>query len=135
MNAEIERGVCGSASAISRNHRHGTTTEPQVTNPSRSRNPRFGAHRLIVQACDESLAGQHRDMFPLHVWMTHDLIRARGSVTASFGKRAFLVRAIPCPAMFEQRHKIIHDGVALGSPARAKARMPSRVAVRPRVGR
>src|SRR5882724_4487144 len=27
-------------------------------------------HRLIVQTCDEILAGQHRDMFPLHVWMT-----------------------------------------------------------------
>ena len=28
------------------------------------------AHRLIIQACDEILAGQHHDMFPLHVWMT-----------------------------------------------------------------
>jgi fumarate hydratase, class II len=28
------------------------------------------AHRLIVQTCDELLAGQHHDMFPLHVWMT-----------------------------------------------------------------
>ena len=28
------------------------------------------AHRLIVQACDEILAGRHHDMFPLHVWMT-----------------------------------------------------------------
>src|SRR5579872_2557688 len=27
-------------------------------------------YRLIVQACDEILAGQHQDMFPLHVWMT-----------------------------------------------------------------
>jgi fumarate hydratase class II len=27
-------------------------------------------HRLIVQSCDEILAGQHQDMFPLHVWMT-----------------------------------------------------------------
>ena len=27
-------------------------------------------HQLIVQACDEILAGQHHDMFPLHVWMT-----------------------------------------------------------------
>jgi fumarate hydratase class II len=27
-------------------------------------------HRLIVQACDEILAGQHHEMFPLHVWMT-----------------------------------------------------------------
>ncbi|HEY4920151.1 MAG TPA: class II fumarate hydratase [Xanthobacteraceae bacterium] len=25
---------------------------------------------LIIQACDEILAGQHHDMFPLHVWMT-----------------------------------------------------------------
>ena len=27
-------------------------------------------HRLIVSTCDEILAGQHADMFPLHVWMT-----------------------------------------------------------------
>src|SRR6201986_1721438 len=26
--------------------------------------------KLIVQACDEILAGKHSDMFPLHVWMT-----------------------------------------------------------------
>jgi fumarate hydratase, class II len=26
--------------------------------------------QLIVRACDEILAGQHLDMFPLHVWMT-----------------------------------------------------------------
>src|SRR3984957_10776579 len=24
---------------------------------------------LIVKVCDEILAGQHQDMFPLHVWM------------------------------------------------------------------
>jgi len=27
-------------------------------------------YRLIVKTCDEILAGQHHDMFPLHVWMT-----------------------------------------------------------------
>jgi predicted permease len=27
-------------------------------------------HKLIVQVYDEILAGQHHDMFPLHVWMT-----------------------------------------------------------------
>jgi fumarate hydratase class II len=27
-------------------------------------------HKLIAAACDEILAGQHDDMFPLHVWMT-----------------------------------------------------------------
>jgi fumarate hydratase class II len=33
---------------------------------------RLEDHRfqLIVQTCDEILAGQHHDMFPLHVWMT-----------------------------------------------------------------
>src|SRR5260370_4482255 len=27
-------------------------------------------HGLIVQVCNEILAGQHDDMFPLHVWTT-----------------------------------------------------------------
>jgi len=27
-------------------------------------------HKLIVRACDEIIAGQYHDMFPLHVWMT-----------------------------------------------------------------
>jgi len=27
-------------------------------------------HKLIVQTCDEILAGNHHEMFPLHVWMT-----------------------------------------------------------------
>src|ERR1700743_561883 len=27
-------------------------------------------HAWIVRVCDEILAGQHQDMFPLHVWMT-----------------------------------------------------------------
>jgi len=27
-------------------------------------------HKLIVQTCDEILAGQHHDMFPLHVWVS-----------------------------------------------------------------
>jgi fumarate hydratase, class II len=27
-------------------------------------------HKLIAHVCDEILAGQHNDMFPLHVWMT-----------------------------------------------------------------
>src|ERR1700740_2085181 len=27
-------------------------------------------YELIVRVCDELLAGEHHDMFPLHVWMT-----------------------------------------------------------------
>jgi fumarate hydratase class II len=29
-----------------------------------------GRYNFIVKTCDEILAGQHQDMFPLHVWMT-----------------------------------------------------------------
>jgi fumarate hydratase, class II len=29
-----------------------------------------GVYDLIVRVCDEILAGEHHDMFPLHVWMT-----------------------------------------------------------------
>lgn len=38
------------------NHQQGRLTDEQ--------------YRLILQACDEILAGEHHDMFPLHVWMT-----------------------------------------------------------------
>jgi len=43
------------AAAIA-NHAVGRLADPQ--------------RRLIVEACDEILAGRHADMFPLHVWMT-----------------------------------------------------------------
>jgi fumarate hydratase class II len=42
--------------AATANHRSGRLTDEQ--------------RDLIVRTCDEILAGQHRDMFPLHVWMT-----------------------------------------------------------------
>ncbi|MCG6862569.1 MAG: class II fumarate hydratase [Chromatiaceae bacterium] len=42
--------------AANANHEHGRLNDT--------------AHKLIVQVCDEILAGQHADMFPLHVWMT-----------------------------------------------------------------
>jgi fumarate hydratase, class II len=40
------------------------------------------AHRLIVQTCDEILAGQHHEMFPLHVWMTGTGTQFNMNVTA-----------------------------------------------------
>src|SRR5690349_24937834 len=47
------------------------TLKKAAANANRSRgrlDPRV--HELIVAACDEILAVQHHDMFPLHVWMT-----------------------------------------------------------------
>ncbi len=40
-----------------------------IVNQADGRLPKAKAD-LIVRACDEILAGEHRDMFPLHVWMT-----------------------------------------------------------------
>src|SRR5260370_22124153 len=40
-------------------------------------------HRLIVQVCDEILAGQHHHMFPLHGWMT----RARTQLNTHVDQR------------------------------------------------
>src|ERR1700684_1530280 len=47
------------------------TLKKAVAQPNHSANRLDdGIHGLIVQACDEILAGEHQDMFPLHVWMT-----------------------------------------------------------------
>src|SRR5215471_6369582 len=42
--------------AATANHKGGRLTDQQ--------------HDLIVRTCDEILHGEHREMFPLHVWMT-----------------------------------------------------------------
>ncbi|AKU92624.1 class II fumarate hydratase [Vulgatibacter incomptus] len=52
----IDAYVILKKAAASANHKAGRLTDEQ--------------HGLIVQVCDEILAGKHRDMFPLHVWMT-----------------------------------------------------------------
>src|SRR6476646_6679750 len=46
-------------------------------------------YKLIVQTCDEILAGQHRDMFPLHVWAVTR--RAPRSIASSVGCLSFWV--------------------------------------------
>ncbi len=63
-------------------HRQGSDAarnDHRVRHPEESRRQRqpcqasgstIERHKLIVQVCDEILAGQHHDMFPLHVWMT-----------------------------------------------------------------
>jgi fumarate hydratase class II len=46
------------------------------------------AHGLIVQVADEILAGQHHDMFPLHVWMTGSGTQFNMNVNEVFSNRA-----------------------------------------------
>jgi fumarate hydratase class II len=61
-------------------------------------------HQLIVQVCDEILAGQHHDMFPLHVWMTgsgtqfdamdHDLTLRQAALKLGFVTQAEFDRVV-----------------------------------------
>jgi fumarate hydratase, class II len=52
-------------------------------------------HRLIVQACDEILAGRHRDMFPLHVWMTGSGTQFNMNVNEVISNRASQIAGTP----------------------------------------
>src|SRR5580700_11724618 len=52
-------------------------------------------HQLIVQVCDEILAGQHRDMFPLHVWMTGSGTQFNMNVNEVISNRASQIAGQP----------------------------------------
>ena len=52
-------------------------------------------HKLIVQVCDEILAGRHRDMFPLHVWMTGSGTQFNMNVNEVISNRASQVAGTP----------------------------------------
>jgi fumarate hydratase, class II len=50
---------------------------------------------VIVQVCDEILAGQHRDMFPLHVWMTGSGTQFNMNVNEVIANRASQIAGQP----------------------------------------
>ena len=52
-------------------------------------------HALIVQVCDEILAGGHRDMFPLHVWMTGSGTQFNMNVNEVISNRACQLAGTP----------------------------------------
>jgi fumarate hydratase, class II len=52
-------------------------------------------HKLIVQVCVEILAGQHRDMFPLHVWMTGSGTQFNMNVNEVISNRCCQVAGTP----------------------------------------
>ena len=55
-------------------------------------------HRLIVQVCDEVLAGQHHDMFPLHVWMTGSGTQFNMNVNEVISNRCCQIAGTPLGA-------------------------------------
>jgi fumarate hydratase, class II len=52
-------------------------------------------HRLIVHVCDEILAGQHADMFPLHVWMTGSGTQFNTNVNEVVSNRSSQIAGTP----------------------------------------
>jgi fumarate hydratase class II len=68
------------AAAIA-NHRGGRLGETQ--------------YGLIVQVADEIIAGQHQDMFPLHVWMTGSGTQFNMNVNEVFSNRACQIAGTP----------------------------------------
>src|SRR6266567_3319804 len=52
-------------------------------------------HGLIVKVCDEILAGQHHDMFPLHVWMTGSGTQFNMNVNEVISNRCYQLAGTP----------------------------------------
>ena len=52
-------------------------------------------HGLIVQVCDEILAGRHHDMFPLHVWMTGSGTQFNMNVNEVISNRSSQIAGTP----------------------------------------
>ncbi|MGA2682803.1 MAG: class II fumarate hydratase [Candidatus Bathyarchaeia archaeon] len=55
--------------------------------------------RLITRVCDEILAGQHRDMFPLHVWMTGSGTQFNMNVNEVISNRCCQLAGTPLGSM------------------------------------
>ena len=53
------------------------------------------AHRAILQASDEILAGGHREMFPLHVWMSGSGTQFNMNVNEVIANRCAELEALP----------------------------------------
>jgi fumarate hydratase class II len=60
-------------------------------------------YQLIVQTCDEILAGKHHDMFPLHVWMTGSGTQFNMNVNEVIANRCSQIAGTPLGS-----HKPVH---------------------------
>jgi len=71
-------------------------------------------YKLIVQACDEILAGRHRDMFPLHVWMTGSGTQFNMNVNEVIANRCSQLAGTPLGS-YEPVHPNDHVNMAQSS--------------------
>src|ERR1700758_5164036 len=52
-------------------------------------------YKLVIQTCDEILAGKHHDMFPLHVWMTGSGTQFNRTVNECISNRCSQIAGTP----------------------------------------
>ena len=72
--------------------------------------------RLISAVCDEILAGEHADMFPLHVWMTGSGTQFNMNVNEVIANRCSqLVGAAHAPGVQRAKRLRVGDQVGLGA--------------------
>src|ERR1700743_2598789 len=71
-------------------------------------------HKLITKVCDEILAGQHHDMFPLHVWMTGSGTQFNMNVNEVISNRCCQIAGTP-PASKKPVHPNDHVNMSQSS--------------------
>jgi len=72
------------------------------------------AHDLICQVCDELLAGEHADMFPLHVWMSGSGTQFNMNVNEVISNRCSQIAGQP-PGSKEPVHPNEHVNMSQSS--------------------
>src|SRR3984957_9276826 len=87
------------------------------------------ARRLIVQACDEILAGQHHDMFPLHVWMTGSGTQFNMNVNEEIANRCSQIADQPLGS-----HKPVHPNDHVNRPQSSNDSFPTAMNVAAALG-
>src|SRR5262249_17178928 len=91
-------------------------------------------YRLIVQACDEILAGHHHDMFPLHVWMTGSGTQFNMNVNEVVSNRCSQIAGTPLGShapvhpndhvnMAQSSNVSFPSAMCIATPVNAKARL------------
>ena len=85
--------------------------------------------KLIVQACDEILAGRHHDMFPLHVWMTGSGTQFNMNVNEVIANRCSQIIGMPLGS-----HKPVHPNDHVNMAQSSNDTFPSAMCIAAGVG-
>src|SRR5215471_16739619 len=84
---------------------------------------------LIVRVCDEILAGQHQDQFPLHVWMTGSGTQFNMNVNEVISNRASQIAGEPLGS-----HKPVHPNDAVNMSQSSNDSFPTVMNVAAAIG-